>query len=694
MKKLLLTSLLTMSAMTLSAQNPLLERWDTPRQSPPFSSITVEHFREAAPKLIEAARAEYDKIINNPAEPTFENTVEAAERAGEDLSRATGVFYNLLGSNTSEELQKLAMELSPQLTAFSNDISLNPKFFERVKKVYDARSTREYTTEQARLLENSYKGFVRSGALLEGADRERYREITSELSKLSLQFDQNELAATNAFTIELKDKAELAGMPDWAIDGAASAAKEAGKEGYLLTLHAPSYIPVVTYADSRELREMMWRAYGSRAFGGEFDNSDIVLRTVELRLELANLLGYKTYGDYALENRMAGSVEAVQKLLGELADKSLDAAREDLKQIETYAKKNGFKGKFMPWDFSYWSEKLKEEKYAINDDMTRPYFELSKCEDAIFMLATELWGLKFVPAPQIEGCHEDAKAFEVFDSEGKFLSVLFIDYFPRASKNSGAWMNSYRDMSVNAEGEEIRPIVTLVCNFTKPTADRPALLSFNEFTTLLHEFGHGLHGMMAKGNYGSLTGTAVYRDFVELPSQILENWALEKEFLDMFAVHYQTGEKMPQELIDKILASKNYLAAYNNIRQVTFGTTDMAWHAITEPVKGSVVDFERAAGAKLQVLPLVDGVCMAPAFGHIFAGGYAAGYYSYKWAEVLEADAFEKFKEAGIFDKATAERFRSILEKGGTVHPMELYKEFSGAEPTTEPLLRKMGLDK
>lgn len=692
MKKTLLTIATTITAMTLSAQNPLLSAWNTTHATPPFSQIEPAHFSEATPILIGKARAQMDVIINNTDAPTFENTIVAMELSGDELTRALSVFGNLMGSNTNPELQKIAMELSPLLTAYSNDISLNPKLFARVKAVYDSRDKLNLTTEQGRLLEKTYKGFTRSGANLKGEDKDKYRAISEELSTLSLQFDENELAATNAFTVEITDAADLKGMPQWAVDAAGEAAVEAGKTGYLITLHAPSYIPVMTYCDNRELREKLWRAYNSRAFGGPNDNQPIVKRTAELRLELAKLLGYKTYADYVLEERMAGSVDAVQKLLKELLDNSIEAAKKDVKEIWEYATKQGFQGQLMNWDFGYWSEKLKQDKYAISDDMTRPYFKLENVQEALFMLAGKLYGLTFTPNDDIETCHSDAHAFEVFDREGKFLSVLYLDYFPRASKNSGAWMSSYRDMYVDGKGAEVRPIVTLVCNFTKPTADRPSLLSFDEFTTVLHEFGHGLHGMLAKGNYASLTGTAVYRDFVELPSQIMENWALEKEFLDMFAVHYQSGEKIPQELIDKLVAAKNYNAAYSNVRQLSFGIGDMAWHSITAPILESVEQFEKNATKKAQVMPTPDGTCMATAFGHIFSGGYAAGYYSYKWAEVLEADAFNQFKKGGIFNPKTAAKFLDLLQAGGTEHPMTLYVRFAGAEPTIEPLLEKMGL--
>ncbi len=691
------TALIAMTPTITQAKNPLLlDKWNTPHQAPPFSEIQPQHYTEAVPILIAEAEKEVNDIANSKDKPTFDNTIVALERAGGKLSRALGVFYNMLGSNTSPELQEISMELSPILTKYSNDISLNEQLFKKVKTVYEAeKNNKNLSAEDATLLEKSYQGFVRSGAELNDSEKDQYREISAKLAKLSLQFDQNELAATNDYSIHITDANELKGMPQWSIDAAASAAKEAGKEGYLITLHAPSYIPVVTYAENRDLREKLWRAYNSRAFAADskYSNQEVVKEIVNLRLDMAKLFGHKNYADFALERRMAENPANVNKLLGSLLDASVDKAKDDVAVIEAYAKKNGFEGQLQSWDFGFWSEKYKEEKYAISDDMTRPYFQLENCQKALFMLANKHYGLTFKPV-DIEGCHTDANAFEVFDNDGSYVSLLYIDYHPRASKNSGAWMNSYRDYSITAEGKEITPIVTLVCNFTKPSGDSPALLSFNEFTTLLHEFGHGLHGMLGKGTYSSLNGTSVYRDFVELPSQLMENWALEKEFLDLFAVHYKTGEKIPQELIDKLVASKTYNAAYGNIRQLSFGIADMAWHTITEPFTGSVEDFEKSAMASCAILPAQEGTCMATAFGHIFAGGYAAGYYSYKWAEVLEADAFNQFKKNGIFDKKTAAKFRALMQSGGTEKPMTLYVRFAGAEPSVEPLLEKMGLTK
>lgn len=676
--------------------NPLTDTtWGTPFETPPFGRILPEHFMPAVLEQIEQAKAGVNAIVTNSDEPTFENTIEALEYNGAELSRTLGVFYNLNSAETNDSLQAIAVSLSPILTEYSNDISLNEKLFDRVRTVYNKRNELTLNDEQKMLLEDSYKGFVRSGANLDASEKEQYRAISGELATLSVQFDQNELAATNAFEMVITDTTELAGLPATLCEAAAAEATAKGKQGYLFTLHYPSYVPFLKYADSRDRRQQIWLAKSKLcATGDSTDNQAIVKRIAELRLQLATLLGYRTYADFALENRMAQSAEKVNSFLDELLNKSIDYARNDVKVIAEFAASQGFTEELMPWDFSYFDNKYVTQKYAVNDEMTRPYFSLDKAEVALFMLAGRLYGVTFTANSDIPVYHPDVKAYEVRDADGSFLAVLYCDYFPREGKNSGAWMNTFREASVT-NGVEQRPIVVLVNNFTKPTATTPSLLSFDEFTTMLHEFGHGLHGIFGKGSYASQTGTNVYRDFVELPSQIMENWATEKEFLDLFAVHYQTGDKMPTELIEKLIDKKNHLAAYSNVRQLSFGLNDMAWHSIEEPVAATVEQFEKRANGRAQVLPTVDGAMMSPAFGHIFAGGYAAGYYSYKWAEVLEADAFNKFKKSGIFDRQTAESFReNILSKGGSRHPMELYVAFAGAEPTVEPLLRKMGLIK
>lgn len=695
MKKILLMVMATTLAVAAVAQNPLMEpKWNTFQETPPFSKIKPEHFMPAVKAQIEEARAGINSITRGRTRPTFENTIEAIERNGEMLTRTLGVFYNLNSAETNDDLQKIAVELSPILTAYSNDIALNKQLFDRVKEVYDMRDKLNLTSEQARLLDHTYKSFARNGANLSDADKQKYRAITEELSGLSVKFDQNELAANNEFEMLLTNKEDLSGLPEALVEAAAADAKAKGKVGYLITLHYPSYVPFMKYAENRELREKIWKVRGSLcATGDKNDNRDVVKRTAELRLELANLLGYKTFADYALEERMAKSPAKVSALLNELYDKTIDYARKDVKLIEDFAHKNGFKGQLMGYDMSYWNEKYVTATFSVNDEMTRPYFKLEDAEQALFMLAGKLYGLKYVANKDIEVYHPDVKAYEVYDNDGKFLTTLFCDYFPRAGKNSGAWMNTFREGYVKEDGTEVRPIIVLVNNFTKPTETTPSLLTFAEFETMLHEFGHSLHGTFASGAYSSLTGTNVYRDFVELPSQIMENWAYEKLYLDLFAKHYQSGEKMPSELIDKLIASKNHLAAYDNVGQLRYGMNDMAWHSITEPISISVEQFEKNATAKTQILPVVEGMMMSPAFGHIFAGGYAAGYYSYKWAEVLEADAFSKFKKAGIFNNEVSHSFRdNILKKGDTEDPMVLYVRFAGSEPTTDPLIEKMGL--
>ena len=590
-------------------------------------------------------------------------------------------------------MQALALELSPMLTEFSNDVSLDPKLFARVKAVYDRRESLGLNAEQRRLLEKTYKGFARSGAALSDGDKKIYRELTARLSELSLQFNQNSLAATNAFTLHVTDPAVVGELPDFVREGMAAEAKERGLDGWVVTLQIPSMVPFMTYSSNRALKEKLWRAYNTRCVGGEFDNSAIVEEIADKRLQLAGLLGYETYADYVLEERMAESSPTVNAFLAELLDRAVEAARRDVETVAGYARAQGFDAELMPWDFGYYSEKLKHERYELSEELTKPYFQLENVRRGMFELANRLYGITLRENPEIPVYHPDVKAYEVFDADGSFLAVLYMDFFPRASKRGGAWMTEFRQQGVE-NGVETRPLISVVYNFTKPTDSLPSLLTFDEVTTMLHEFGHALHGIFAAGTYPSLTGTAVYRDFVELPSQIMENWAYEKEFLDLFAVDYRTGEKMPAELIRRILDAKNYLAAYSHIRQVAYGLCDMAWHSISEPVKMPVVDFEKKAMARAQVLPYVDGQCTSTSFGHIFSGGYAAGYYSYKWAEVLEADAFSLFKEKGIFDRETAASFReNILSKGGSEHPMKLYVRFRGHKPDTQALFDKMGIE-
>ena len=673
----------------IDESNPLLAEWDTPHATPPFDLIKIEHYEPAIETAIAVSRAEIDAIVNNPAKPTFKNTIVAMERQGALLNRILGLFYNLNEADTSEEMEAIALRIQPKLTALSNDVALNPELFARVKAVYEG-SRRGLSDVDEKLLEDSYKSFSRSGAALADDKKEEYRKYTSELSEATLIFGQNALAATNAFSINITNPAQVAELPDFVKEGLAAEAKARGQKGWTVTLKAPSYGPFMMYSSQRDIKEKLYRAYNSRALGGEHDNSQIIRNITSLRMKIANLLGYKTHADYTLEERMAESAQNVNSFLEELRASTIEYAHKDYATISDYAHSKGLKDKLMPWDWAYYTEKYKSEKYAINDEQVKPYLKLDNVIKGVFLLAEKLYGLKFVLNEQIQVYHPEVKAYEVYDNND-LLAVLYLDFFPRESKRSGAWMTEFRGTKV-INGKETRPLVSLVMNFTKPTESAPSLLTFDEFTTFLHEFGHALHGMLAKGEYESLNGTNVYRDFVELPSQILENWATEKEYLDMWAVHYQTGEAIPAELVEKIVAAKNYLAAYSNVRQLSFGMSDMAWHTMTEPYAGEIEPFEMKAMAPVQVTPVVEGTAMAPAFTHIFSGGYAAGYYGYKWAEVLAADAFSLFKEKGIFDPATAKAFRHLLEQGGQRHPMDIYVEFRGHKPETQALVEAMGL--
>lgn len=677
---------------TTTEINPLLESWPGPHATPAFDRIHNEHYMPAFQQALAEARAEVEAIVANTDEPTFANTIEALEFSGRRLDDLCNLFFNLNEACTDDEMQRIALEVSPLLTAFSNDVSLNPALFDRVRKVYEKRADLTLTTEQNRLLEKSYKGFVRGGAALADADKERFRELTTELGQLSLQFNQHVLAATNAFTLHLTDPAQVSELPESVREGAATEAHERGLEGWMITLQAPSMVPFMTYSSNRELKEQLWRRYNSRCYGDEQDNREIVKRIVALRLEVARLLGYETYAAYVLEERMAGTQQRVQQFLSELLDRAIEPARKEVKEVADFARSEGADYELMPWDYAYWQEKLKQARYTFDEEMLKPYFRLGNVQRGVFLLAEKLYGLTFRENSDIPVYHPDVKAFEVCDGDGTFLAVLYMDYFPRASKRGGAWMTEFRPQYIE-KGHEVRPLISVVCNFTKPTREQPSLLTFDEVTTLLHEFGHALHGMMAKGTYPSLTGTSVYRDFVELPSQIMENWATEKEYLDLWAIHYQTGEKIPAELVQKVIDAKNYQAAYRHIRQVSFGLIDMAWHTVIAPVTEDVARFEQQAAEKTQLLPRVEGQCMSTAFGHIFAGGYAAGYYGYKWAEVLDADAFSLFHKRGIFNREVASSFRhDLLEKGGSEDPMTLYVRFRGHEPDSQALFERMGI--
>ena len=676
----------------LDMSNPLLAAWNTPHQTPPFSEIELSDYEPAFDAAIACSRAEVDAIVNNPKKPTFGNTIVALERQGELLNRISGIFFNLLEADTSDEMQEIALRVQPKLTEFSNDLSLNPELFARVKYVYEHPG--RLKKEDKKLLEDTYQGFARSGAALSDADKELYRKYSSELSALTLQFGQNALAGTNAFTLNITDPKVVAELPAFVKEGMAADAKARGEKGWTVTLQQPSYLPFMTYSSNRDLKEKLWRARSTIALGGEFDNCENVKKIANTRLKIANLLGYKCYADYVLERRMAENTPTVNAFLEELLTATKSYADADYRMVSDYAASLGFKGQLMPWDWSYYTEKYKDEKYALNTELVKPYLKLENVKKGVFMLANKLYGLNFTPNDKIGVYHPDVTAYDVTDESGRFMAVLYLDFFPRESKRSGAWMTEFRGAKIE-NGEETRPLVSLVMNFTKPTETAPSLLTFDELETFLHEFGHALHGMLGEGKYESQTGTSVYRDFVELPSQLMENWATEKEFLDLWAVHYETGEPIPADLVDRIVAAQNYLAAYSNVRQLSFGLTDMAWHTLTEPFEGDVVEFEAASMTPTQVLPVVSGTAMAPSFGHIFSGGYAAGYYGYKWAEVLEADAFSLFKEKGIFNREVASSFReNVLSKGGTEHPMELYVRFRGHKPETKALIEKMGLGK
>lgn len=681
------------SIQSNSQNNPLLQNFNTPHQTAPFVSIKNAHFMPAFHEAIATGESEIRKIAENPELPTFENTIEALESSGRLLGRISGIFFNLLNAETNDELQQIAQEVSPLLTRFQNDITLNPVLFARIKAVYEKKQNLSLTPEQATLLENTYLNFVRQGANLTDEKKEDFRKISTELSQLTLTFDENVLKETNSFELHLTNKDQLKGLPESLLEAAAGKAREKNREGWIFDITMPMYLPFMKYADNRELREKMYKAYMSKSFkGNEFDNQEIVRKIVNLRLDLARLMGYSNYAQYQLERRMATSPADVYKLLDDLYEASFHVAQKEKEEVTNFARTLGFQEEIMPWDWSYYSEKLKISKFDLDDELLKPYFELNRVINGVFGLATQLYGITFRENPEIQVYHKEVIPYEVYDADGRFLSVLYADFHPREGKQGGAWMNDFKPQW-RENGADSRPHITIVMNFTRPTETKPALLTFTEVETFLHEFGHALHGIFAEGTYSSISGTSVYRDFVELPSQIMENWAVEKEFLDRFAVHYLTGEKIPAEMVQKIRDAQNYLAGYLSDRQLSFGYLDMAWHTLEEPFSGNVKEFEEKAWKKTQLFPMIANTCMSTQFGHLFAGGYAAGYYSYKWAEVLDADAFELFREKGIFNREVALSFRkNILEKGGSEHPMELYKRFRGQEPTVDALLNRSGL--
>lgn len=686
-----------MAALTIStstmATNPFFSDYNTPHGTVPFDKIKIEHYLPAFEKGMEEEKKEIEAIINNPDKPTFENTIAALERSGELLEKASSPFYNLLSAETNDEMQALAEQISPLLTEHGNSIRLNEKLFHRIKSVYDEKDQLGLSGEQMMLLQKTYDGFARNGANLSEADKAVYRELSKELSLLNLQFSQNSLKETNNYSLLITDEKRLEGLPGFVMEMLAENAKKEEKEGWLINLKVTTYVPVMKYAADRELRRELYMANASKGMqGNEFDNREVVRQIVNKRLQLVNLLGYKNYADYVLVKRMAETPANVYNLLDQLLEAYRPAAFQELAEVQTYAKKNGAGFELQPWDWSYYSEKLKSEKFDLNDEVLKPYFELENVKKAVFGLATRLYGITFSRNEKIPVYHPEVEAFDVLDEQGRFLAVLYTDFHPREGKRSGAWMSEFKGQWME-NGQDSRPHITIVMNFTRPTETKPALLTYDEVTTFLHEFGHALHGMLTRCTYESLSGTNVYRDFVELPSQIMENWAPQKEFLDGFAVHYETGEKIPVELVQKIREAENYNTGYLCLRQLSFGYLDMAWHTLEQPFEGNVVEFEHAAMDRTKILPVVPNTAMSPTFSHIFSGGYAAGYYGYKWAEVLEADAFSVFVTNGIFDKKTADSFReNILMRGSTEPPMVLYKRFRGQEPTIDALLKKNGV--
>ena len=678
-------------------KNPFFEQYNTVHETVPFGDFTLADVEEAFVEGIKRDDELIEKITNNPEKPTFDNTIIYREEGKEHyysvLDKVSTAFFNLLSADTNDEMDQLAQKIQPMLTKHANDVTLNPKLFERIKYVH--RHHRKLTPEEKVLLDDTYKGLVRSGALLDDKGKERLRQLTEEAGMLSLQFSQNLLKENKAFQLHITDENDLDGLPESAREAAALNAKEQEKEGWVFTLDFPSYNPFMTYSTRRELRRRMYMEKNTVAcHGNGEDNREICKRLINLRREMAQLLGYKTYADYVLERRMAENKKNVYRLLDQLIDAYMPTAVKEVEAIEKFARKTEGKDfRIEPWDFAFYSHKLKLKKYNIDAEMLRPYLQLDKVIDGVFGLANRLYGITFKENKDIKVYHPDVKAYEVFDNDGKYLAVFYADFYPRQGKQGGAWMTQYQGQFIDRKGVNVRPHVSVVMNFTKPTDDKPALLTLGEVETFLHEFGHSLHGMFANTRFESMSGTNVRWDFVELPSQFMENYAVEKEFLRTFAFHYETGEPLPDELIDRIVKSRNYNAAYACMRQVSFGLLDMAYYTLKEPFDEDIMEFEKKAWKRAMVTKQTEGTCMTVQFSHIMAGGYSAGYYSYKWAEVLDADAFSVFKRNGIFDRETAQRFRDcILSKGGTEHPMTLYKRFRGGEPTIKALLKRNGI--
>lgn len=673
-------------------KNPLLEKFELPFQAAPFKSIENKHFKPAFKKAITEAKTEIDNICLNPEKPTFENTLEALSFSGEKLDRISSIFFNLNSAETNEEIQRIAQEVSPWLSEFANDITLNKELFERVQSVYENRNKLNLDTEQLTLLTKNYKNFVRNGALLDEESKSKLRAIDAETSKLKLQFGENVLAETNNYQLHLTDENDLKGLPEGAVEAAKMLAQEKNLEGWLITLDYPSYIPFMTYADSRKLRKEISLAFGSKSFkDNKYNNESTILKLINLRHQRAQLLGYKSHSDFVLEERMAETPENVTTFLNDLLEKSKPAALKEFTDLSDLALKDRVK-KLQKWDSAYYSEKLKKERFDLDQEALKPYFKLENVIQGVFTISNKLFDLNFEEIDTIDIYHKDVKTYKVTDNEGNYISLLYADFFPRPGKRNGAWMTSFKSQW-KKDGENSRPHISIVCNFTKPTNTKPSLLTFNEVTTLFHEFGHALHGMLANTTYPSLSGTSVYWDFVELPSQLLENWCYEKEALELFATHYETGELIPMELIDKIKKSSNFLEGLQTVRQLSFGLLDMSWHNDKVVTINNVKKHETKAFESTKIYPEVKENCMSTSFSHIFQGGYSSGYYSYKWAEVLDADAFSYFKEKGIFNKEVANAFKKhILEKGGTENPMDLYVKFRGKKPTNKALLKRSGL--
>ncbi|WP_179348395.1 M3 family metallopeptidase [Winogradskyella pacifica] len=671
----------------------LNKTFNTPYNTAPFSKIKTEDYLPAFKEGIKKSKAEIDAITANTEAPTFENTIEALDYSGEELDRLSSIFFNLNSAETNDEIQKIAQEVSPLLSDFSNDITLNEDLFKRVKAVYDSKSSLDLTTEQNTLLDKKYKGFSRNGANLPEDKKEKLRAIDKELSQLKLKFGEYILAETNKFEMHLTDESDLSGLPEGAKEAAKQLAESKDKDGWLITLDYPSYIPFMTYADNRTLREELSKAFGRKGFqNDELDNQNIVLKIAQLRFERAQLLGYKTHAHFVLEERMAETPEKVTSFLNELLEKAKPAAKDEFKELEDFAKELDGIDQLQKWDSGYYAEKLKQKLFDLDDEQLKPYFKLENVINGAFTVAEKLFGLQFEEINTIDKYHDDVLTYKVTDADGELVSIFYADFFPRAGKRNGAWMTSYKPQMIK-DGKNERPHISNVCNFTKPTKSKPSLLTFNEVTTLFHEFGHALHGMLANTTYPSISGTSVYWDFVELPSQVLENWCYEKEALELFATHYETGEVIPMELVEKIKASATFHEGMQTLRQLSFGLLDMSWHGIDPSNIANVKSHEVEAFRDTSLYPDVAENCMSTSFSHIFQGGYSSGYYSYKWAEVLDADAFEYFKEEGIFNKIVADKFKTfVLSQGGTDNPMTLYKKFRGQEPKPDALLRRAGL--